>query len=56
MKLMVIYVSVLCSPHLDVCTGCPFVVFAQTSIPSIPFSLRIAVSLDSPGVIPWNPF
>lgn len=42
-KVMLVYVSVVCSPQLDVCTGCTFV-FAQVSIPSIPFSLGITVS------------
>lgn len=42
---VVVYVSVPYSRHLAVCSGCHFVVFAQTSIPSISFSLGIAIPL-----------
>ena len=38
-RMMVVDVSVSCSPHLDVCARCPSVVFAQISVPSIPYSL-----------------
>lgn len=38
-RMMVVDVSVLCSPHMDVCARCPFVVFAQIPVPSIPYSL-----------------
>ena len=38
-RMMVVDVSVLCSPHVDVCAKFPFVVFAQISVTSIPYSL-----------------
>lgn len=42
---VVVYVSVPYSPHLAVCSGCQFVIFAQTSILKISFSLGIAIPL-----------
>lgn len=42
-KVIPVYVRVLCNPQLDIGTGCPFVV-PNVSIPSIPFSLGIIVS------------